>query len=583
MGDGSGPAVLERDPRIESPQAIKESPLNAVSIAQPIIEHDRNTHPAETPFQQEFRKKLETTGLAFQPDGNVDEIDFPDETIQRLSTEDYFYYLDETNNLFYHDRKLLNRHFDTIVNRYQTERAAYVGKPFPYNLVVEKLDTLTTKSLETIEISPDVSSDVLADLYTHDGRGFETIGKAGFYSFEELVARIDRRNHENGHELGFQQYFDERYIPALQTETPEDNRRQSTAYVAKLYRYFPEKMPRFISTVFARLDSPGQLLDAVRQFSDYFSFEDIRQALREYTNKHPDLQGKLDAVDATLGLKEGEKNVLSVKDLYEKINFKEYKPNADLIEFEANLLDKELGSADRILDDGVGVGRHMEALKARGRSVIGIDYVEDHTKAIKDTDKASQAVVASWQELPFSNESFDAAYCLGRSALHNTTVSQWIGFLEEAGRVLKENGVFIIDLPDPTKGQYEYRRKQFAQAAQSGGITNFESGSIHDSPDDIHFMDRLAPMPLQFKAMAKLAGFDAQVIDEQDYQDPKDFTNTNMYWKLVKNNDWIGSDRESDLWDVIDGKYWSHDKVTREMLNDNTAYPFEKEVDDSDG
>lgn len=260
----------------------------------------------------------------------------------------------------------------------------------------------------------------------------------------------------------------------------------------------------------------------------------IRKQLQVYANLHPEFIPHLKAAEKAIGLDEADAVFLNIQDHYEELNFKEYKPNAVVLQHETNVLLNETKPTDRILDIGSGTGRLMKALKDQGRTVFGFDYVKTHVQETVALDADLQVAVASWHEMPYQNNSFDVAYCLGRSSLHNSTVEDMLAFLNESHRVIKDDGTLIMDIPNSEFGHYQKVREMIANRMDALQINHFEEGYIHDSPDGKHYFDRMSPSMEQMTAMARLAGFELEVVDRLPYTDDPNYQYENIYLRLKK-------------------------------------------------
>ncbi len=214
--------------------------------------------------------------------------------------------------------------------------------------------------------------------------------------------------------------------------------------------------------------------------------------------------------------------------------FKDYKPNEELNSEENNLLKTELDGREKVLDIGFGYGRHFRELKNSGKKMFGIDLVPGHAKALKKDDPNANIMIASWHYMPFADGSVDAAYCVGRSILHNRTPKEMIRFFNEASRVLTQDGVMIADKPNLDKGHYKIERDKYAKASERLGIVYHEEGAVIDSPDANHYANRFVPTDEQFIAFATIAGFSAEKIKEDPYTDGNNNENINEYWRFTK-------------------------------------------------
>ena len=163
---------------------------------------------------------------------------------------------------------------------------------------------------------------------------------------------------------------------------------------------------------------------------------------------------------------------------------------------------------------------------------MGVDLVAEHVQAVRERDSEAEVVLASWRNLPFTKDEFKGAYVMGRSLLHEYEVEGMVLALREIGRVT--GGKIVLDLPNADKGHYLKERKRFAKAVEKLGVSYYEGGAIVDSPNGENFFDRLAPSEAQFRAIARLAGFEARVIERREYTDEEGEENENVYWRLTK-------------------------------------------------
>lgn len=281
--------------------------------------------------------------------------------------------------------------------------------------------------------------------------------------------------------------------------------------------------------------SDEQIVPLIHRFAPVMGIERIRKCLRDYTSVSPAFKPKFDVVFNYLGLDPDSALVNLVSDIYEKINFENYEPNKGTQEFEVNLVKRELAGKHQICDVACGTGRHLESLDGQnGMNVIGVDIVKKHIEYIKHKKPELKALVASWFHLPFSDKSFDGAYIIGRSFTHNTTIPDAVMCLQEIGRILKDDGMVIIDLPDPEVGEYKELIDKTLKISRNKGLTNILPGVIIDGPDQEHYFDRFAPDQQTFTAIARLAGLHAEKIDEISYAGVTGQENHNIYWRLTK-------------------------------------------------
>jgi ubiquinone/menaquinone biosynthesis C-methylase UbiE len=282
-------------------------------------------------------------------------------------------------------------------------------------------------------------------------------------------------------------------------------------------------------------DSQTQIATVLEKITPTLGVERIRKNLRDYVKDNPSFQDKFEAVFNYLGFDPKEPQVDLVRDIYEQIDFSEYSPNQEIQNREIEILKRELKGKKKILDIACGTGRHLKALSTdSSHQLSGIDIVPKHIDEIKQKIPDTDVRVGSWFDMPFEDKSFDAAYCLGRSFTHNTTLPDAVQSLREMRRIIKDDGFIIMDLPDPNVGDYKEMIERVRKLASEKNIDLDLPGLITDSPDFEHFFDRYAPDDKAFDAIAYLAGLKATKIDSIDYHGNSGKTNTNNYWRLEK-------------------------------------------------
>lgn len=352
----------------------------------------------------------------------------------------------------------------------------------------------------------------------------------------DTIVVLDNRNRNTDEWIDLNTKFVDKAIEKLTKSDDPNDIETGTQMMDVAWGSFPFFLDRILIKGIRELESFEEQKIILREVGNRVGMEEMRQKLRNYAQSDRNFEKKLDGLELQLfGV---ERHVYAdLAKLYSDINFREYKPNAELNEYETNLLVNEFNEDDVLMDIAAGPGRLMHSLTKRGRKVVGFDFVKEHVQQIKEVNPEAEVYQASWHAMPFKDESVDGAYCLGRSFLHNTTIDDGLLFLREARRVLKDEGKLIIDLPDSDKGNYAEERVKYAKVAQELGIYYYESGSLNDSPDSTRYFDRLAPLPDQFKAMAAIAGFKAEIMNEHTFTDSEGQENNNMYWKLTKTDE----------------------------------------------
>lgn len=280
-----------------------------------------------------------------------------------------------------------------------------------------------------------------------------------------------------------------------------------------------------------------QIIPITQQLAPAMGIEKMRELLREQVNTHPEFRPTFNEIFNYMEFDQGEETATQLgRDVYEKTDFSQYKPNEELLPFDTKLLMELSTNATDILDIGCGTGRHMENIADKTNAhIAGIDLVQEHIAKIKAKHPEFDVKEGSWNAIPFGDNHFDIAYCLGRSFTHNLTIPDAVNCLTEMKRVIKDDGCILLDLPDPTKGEYKNNIERTKQLASKKDFHNLLAGLINDSPDLKHYFDRWIPSEEAIYALAELSGLKAQKIITQKYQGLTENTeNTNVYWKLIK-------------------------------------------------
>lgn len=110
--------------------------------------------------------------------------------------------------------------------------------------------------------------------------------------------------------------------------------------------------------------------------------------------------------------------------------------------FEQNYLKKHIDkSKDKdVLDIGAGTGRiSMKLLKA-GANVTALDLSPEMLSVLNSKSQEVKTVEGDMEDLPFEDESFDMVF----SSMAMVHLKKIDTFLDEAYRVLKDDGIFVL-------------------------------------------------------------------------------------------------------------------------------------------
>lgn len=155
-----------------------------------------------------------------------------------------------------------------------------------------------------------------------------------------------------------------------------------------------------------------------------------------------------------------EKNIKKYELIYKKGQNHLY-PNLDLVRIQKIFLKNNIG---KTLDFGFGSGENLVFLSNEGHKTYGLETsitaLKITKKKIKDKRlKSNLKILSSSKKLEFQDNFFDNIICLSVfSQLKNKKNA--IHLLSEFNRMLKKNGILVIDINGP-KSEYFYKKKDF--------------------------------------------------------------------------------------------------------------------------
>ena len=143
--------------------------------------------------------------------------------------------------------------------------------------------------------------------------------------------------------------------------------------------------------------------------------------------------------------------------------------------YTAKCLPREAGA--RILDLGCGTGLELDAFFALNpeAKVTGIDLAEGMLNTLKQkySDKDLNLILGSYFEVPFGENTFDAAVSV--ESLHHFTKEEKIPLYTKLNKALKDGGYFILTdyfaLSDETEQQL---RQELLRLKKEQGIGDDE-------------------------------------------------------------------------------------------------------------
>ena len=155
-----------------------------------------------------------------------------------------------------------------------------------------------------------------------------------------------------------------------------------------------------------------------------------------------------------------EKNVKKYELIYKK-GQNHFYPNLDLVRIQKTFLKNNVV---KTLDFGFGSGENLVFLSKEGHEIYGLETSHTALKITKKKIKNKKAklnlkILSSSKKLQFSDNFFDNIICLSVfSQLKNRKNA--IHLLNEFNRILKKNGILIIDINGP-KSDHFYKKKDF--------------------------------------------------------------------------------------------------------------------------
>jgi ubiquinone/menaquinone biosynthesis C-methylase UbiE len=114
-----------------------------------------------------------------------------------------------------------------------------------------------------------------------------------------------------------------------------------------------------------------------------------------------------------------------------------------------------------ILDLACGTGRHSIPLSVEGYCMVGLDVSGRLLRIAKQRSASAQLVRGDLRFLPFRDESFSAAVSMDTSLGYLQTENEDAESLVEAKRVIKRDGVLIVDVFNRAHLVAKYRGKQY--------------------------------------------------------------------------------------------------------------------------
>jgi demethylmenaquinone methyltransferase/2-methoxy-6-polyprenyl-1,4-benzoquinol methylase len=161
----------------------------------------------------------------------------------------------------------------------------------------------------------------------------------------------------------------------------------------------------------------------------------------------------------------------------------------------------EVASEKRVLDIGCGEGLITERIGVD--RAVGLDLSKEALKEARRRLPRAKLVLGDAQNLPFKDNSFDAAVC-SEVIEHNPEPGK---ILKEAARVTKPNGKIVVTIPD------ERNIEMVKAAAKSIGLFNFLLPTVPEKMEwhlysfSLEMLRRITPKDLRIERVVSIPFF----------------------------------------------------------------------------
>lgn len=260
-------------------------------------------------------------------------------------------------------------------------------------------------------------------------------------------------------------------------------------------------------------DDLPALLNRIRGLADTISNDQERNGL-------------IDLLREILSLTTDSGAHTSLEGLYSAIRFEEYPITTETRKFRTDMLEGVfdrfgIDHNNRVIDIACGTGWLVNDLVESGYiHTYGVDSNMRHLN-IANQDMEGRFVQGDWHRLPFGGESVDCAINMGRSLPHVENSHGFDLALREMNRVLRYGGIGVIDMPDPTQGEYQSRLQAYRSYLSRYGLSDRDLEQFWfevSSPDGQNFYNRYIPPREAVRRALVLAGF--EIVEEVDEDIP---------------------------------------------------------------
>jgi len=200
----------------------------------------------------------------------------------------------------------------------------------------------------------------------------------------------------------------------------------------------------------------------------------------------------------------------------------------------------------QILELGSGTGWFTGGMREHlYANIRGLDISERNLEKARQTF-GDHFILGTWYEIPVRFRGSRVILSIGRDLPHTEHEDNFRSVLRQVKERLDADGVFIFDMPDPTRGAYRGGVKEMREIVKRLGFTEAEVKNlwfIVDSPDGINCYNRYVPPPREVVEMLLEEGFKVEeLLAEPIPNGKKDWNITFVARKKVREN--LGDDRE---------------------------------------
>jgi SAM-dependent methyltransferase len=132
-------------------------------------------------------------------------------------------------------------------------------------------------------------------------------------------------------------------------------------------------------------------------------------------------------------------------------------------ERQIKFIENTLKTEGLVLDLACGTGRHLIPLSKEGYSMVGLDLSLNLLRIAKNRSSGIQLVRGDMRFLPFKSEEFSSVISMDTSFGYLPSEQDDLKSLNEVNRILKQEGILIIDLFNRERLILKNRQNRFSR------------------------------------------------------------------------------------------------------------------------